>query len=86
MTVARKQEEEASRRLALAALEEYYCMNCFEPKASCRCPNPQSSRTLPVETEEPEETVLHFAETAPKETCVLREEDYNIMRERVEVA
>ena len=59
-------------------------MNCFEPKQSCHCPSrPQSaSLTQPAETE-PDETVLQFAETAPKETCVLREEDYNIMRERV---
>ena len=56
-------------------------MNCFEPKQSCHCPSRQqsSSQTLPAETE-PDETVLQFAETAPNETCVLREEDYNIMR------
>ena len=87
-----------SRRLALAALEEYYCMNCFEPKQSCHCPSHlrSSSQTHPAETKpaetplqfaetEPDETVLHFAETAPKETCVLREEDYNIMGGRTVV-
>ena len=64
-------------------MAEYYCMNCFEPKQSCHCPSRQqsSSQTLPAEAEtEPDETVLQFAETAPNETCVLREEDYNIMR------
>ena len=59
-------------------------MDCFEPKQSCHCPSrhQSSAQTLPAETEtEPDETVLQFAETAPNETCVLREEDYNIMRE-----
>ncbi|KAK8802365.1 hypothetical protein WA588_005336 [Blastocystis sp. NMH] len=80
---SRKQEEEANRRIALAALAEYYCMNCFEPKQSCHCPSRQQSfsQTLPAEAEtEPNETALQFAETAPNETCVLREEDYNIMQ------
>ena len=34
---------------------------------------------LPAEAE-PNETALQFAETAPNETFMLREEDYNIMR------
>ena len=62
-------------------------MDCFEPKQSCHCPSRQQNASLAIPTEvetepAPDETALQFAETAPKETCVLREEDYNIMRGR----
>lgn len=32
-----KRQEEESRHIALKALEERYCMNCFQVKSECSC-------------------------------------------------
>lgn len=37
MRIETKTQEEESRRIALKALEERYCMNCFQVKNECSC-------------------------------------------------
>ena len=42
-----KKMEEEARKLALVALEELYCMNCFQLHDDCHCVNKVNSPTQP---------------------------------------
>lgn len=51
-----KAQEEENRRIALEALEEHYCMNCFQAKSECVCSEVELRLTRP-ESPKPVKTV-----------------------------
>ena len=83
-----KKMEEEARKLALVALEELYCMNCFQLHDECHCVNKTNSPTqsespsesqVVVWNEDQEQAEIQEEEDEELNEGDLKEEEFNIM-------